>query len=334
MTLDIQRSDLISGLVEGGALRSPGWRRAFERVRREVFVPRFWSETNEGWELVDGSWPEWAEMVYSDRLLVLRLDGDEPCSSSSMPSVMATMLEALAVHDDDTVLEIGTGSGYNAALLCDRLGSNRITTIDCDIELVEAARRRLSGHGYEPTVAAGDGFFGYAPNAPYDRIIATCRVRQVPRAWITQTRAGGLILAMLPYAMAQLTVGQDGSAEGRFHPFPFGFMDMQGHRPRQLSRSELLSLVDEAGETRPYGHPALVREEEGREAYPCLTRLVIFGHRADVQVDGSRYLVVDLWDSSWSLYDYEKETVTEGGPRRLWDIEVGLYDAWCSWGRP
>jgi hypothetical protein len=119
-----------------------------------------------------------------------------------------------------------------------------------------------------------------------------------------------------------------------FHHFPFGFMDMQGHRPRQLSRSQLLALVDEAGETRPYGHPALVREEEGREAYPCLTRLVIFGHRADVQVDGSRYLVVDLWDSSWSLYDYEKETVTEGGPRRLWDIEVGLYDAWCSWGRP
>jgi protein-L-isoaspartate O-methyltransferase len=332
--LDILRSDLISGLVEGGALRSPGWRRAFERVRREVFVPRFWSETNEGWGLVDGSWPEWAEMVYSDRLLVLRLDGDEPCSSSSMPSVMATMLEALAVRDDDTVLEIGTGSGYNAALLCERLGSNRITTIDCDIELVEAARRRLSGHGYEPTVAAGDGFFGYAPHAPYDRIIATCRVRQVPRAWITQTRAGGLILAMLPYAMAQLTVGQDGSAEGRFHPFPFGFMDMRGHRPRQLSRSELLALVDEAGETRPYGHPALVREEKGREAYPFLTRLVIFGHRADVQVDGSRYLVVDLWDSSWSLYDYEKETVTEGGPRRLWDIEVGLYDAWCSWGRP
>jgi protein-L-isoaspartate O-methyltransferase len=159
--------------------------------------------TEEGWELVDGSWAEWLEMVYSDRLLVLRLDGDEPCSSSSMPSVMVTMLEALAVRDDDTVLEIGTGSsGYNAALLCGRLDWNRITTIDCDIELVEAARRRLSEHGYEPTVVAGDGFFGYAQNAPYDRVIATSRVRQVPRAWITQSRAGGVILAMLPYAMA------------------------------------------------------------------------------------------------------------------------------------
>ena len=159
MTLDTLRSDLVSGLVEGGALRSPEWRRAFERVRREVFVPRFWSETNEGWELVDESWPEWAEMLYSDRLLVLRLDRDQPRSSSSMPSVMAAMLEALTVRDGDSVLEIGTGSGYNAALLCERLGSNRITTIDCDGELVEAARRRLSEHGYQPTVAAGDGFF-------------------------------------------------------------------------------------------------------------------------------------------------------------------------------
>jgi protein-L-isoaspartate O-methyltransferase len=334
VTLDRLRSDLISGLVEGGALRSPGWRRAFERVRREVFVPRFWSETNEGWELVDDSWPEWREMVYSDRLLVLSRDGDDPCSSSSMPSVMATMLEALAVRDDSTVLEIGTGSGYNAALLCERLGSDHVTTIDCDVELVEEARRRLSEHGYEPTVVAGDGYLGYPPNALYDRVIATCRARQVPRAWIRQTRAGGLVLAMLPYTMAQLTVRADGSAEGRFHPVGFGFMPMEGHWPQQPSGSDLLALIDRGGEARPYGQPALVTEEKEREGYSFLTRLVVFGHRVDVEVDASRHLVVDLWDYSWSLYDYAEETVTEGGPRRLWDVEVALYDAWCSRGRP
>jgi protein-L-isoaspartate O-methyltransferase len=83
------------------------------------------------------------------------------------------------------------------------------------------ARGRLSEHGYEPTVVAGDGFLGYAPNAPYDRVIATCAARQVPRAWIARTRSAGRILAMLPNGMAQLTVDADGSAEGRFHPFPF-----------------------------------------------------------------------------------------------------------------
>lgn len=92
-------------------------------------------------------------------------DECERPSSSSMPSVMARMLEALAVRDGDRVLEIGTGSGYNAALLCERLGSENVTTIDCNAELVGAARQRLAEHGYEPTVVAGDGFFGYAPNA-------------------------------------------------------------------------------------------------------------------------------------------------------------------------
>ena len=53
-----------------------------------------------------------------------------------------------------------------------------------------------------------------------------------------------------------------------------------------------------------------------------------------VEVDASRHLIVDLWDSSWTLYDDEREMVTQGGPRRLWDTEVALYDAWCAWGRP
>jgi protein-L-isoaspartate O-methyltransferase len=336
------RAQLVSALADDGRLPSPVWRRAFERVRRELFVPRFWRETDRGWELVDGDRPDhhedWLEAMYRDEVLFLRPDDDEEPlrrSSSSMPSVMATMLEALAVRDGDAVLEIGTGSGYNAALLCERLGSNRVTTVDCDVELVEAARQRLSEHGYEPTVAAADGFLGHAPTAPYDRVIATCAVRQVPRAWIAQTRPGGRILAMLPHGMAQLTVDADGSAEGRFHPFPFDFMRMQGHWRPQPPDAELLALVDQgAGETTPYGQPALVNERNGQVAYYSLTQLVVFGYRADVEVAASRYLVVDLWDSSWALYDYERETVTQGGPRRLWDTQVALHDAWCSWGRP
>ena len=90
------------------------------------------------------------------------------------------MLEALEVTDGCRVLEIGTGSGYNAALLCERLGSEHVTSVHIDPDLVALARERLAANGYTPTLAA-DGADGYPRSALYDRIIATCSVPAIPR---------------------------------------------------------------------------------------------------------------------------------------------------------
>jgi hypothetical protein len=87
--------------------------------------------------------------------------------------------------------------------------------------------------------------------------------------------------------------------------FLFAFMRMQGHWRQPPPAADLLALVEQGGgETRPYGHRPLVEEEAGRAAYSFLTdltELVVFGFEAGVNVDASRYLVVDLWDSSWAL---------------------------------
>jgi protein-L-isoaspartate O-methyltransferase len=196
-------------------------------------VPRFYRYTGEGRLVFDSADPEryddWLHEVYRDVVLNVLWDEQHPLvnSTSSMPSKMAQMLEALDGDAGHRVLEIGTGTGYNAALLCERLGSDRVTTVDIDAGLVEAARERLATAGYSPTVAAADGFHGHPGNAPYDRVIATCQTRDVPAAWIDQCRPGGLVLAMLPCAMARLRVTADGSAEGRFHPASFGFMSMR-----------------------------------------------------------------------------------------------------------
>ncbi|QYN32955.1 methyltransferase domain-containing protein [Pseudonocardia sp. DSM 110487] len=88
------------------------------------------------------------------------------------------MLDAAPGH---TVLEIGTG--YNAALLCHRLGSEAVTSIDIDPELVDAARETLMSVGFTPTLVAGDGADGVPERAPFDRILATCAVPAVPGAW-------------------------------------------------------------------------------------------------------------------------------------------------------
>ena len=74
-----------------------------------------------------------------------------------MPGIMAVMLEALQVSDGHRVLEIGTGTGYNAALLCHRLGAGRVSTVDIDESLSETARESLASCGYHPTCVAADG---------------------------------------------------------------------------------------------------------------------------------------------------------------------------------
>jgi SAM-dependent methyltransferase len=107
---------------------------------------------------------------------------------------MVSVLEALDVTGDSRVLEIGTGTGYTTALLCERLGSDHVTSVDIDPELIELARTRLATHGYHPTLAAVDGAGGYPPGTPYDRIIATCGVPTIPPAWLQQAAPAAVIV--------------------------------------------------------------------------------------------------------------------------------------------
>jgi protein-L-isoaspartate(D-aspartate) O-methyltransferase len=170
----------------------PQWATAFAEVPRHVFVPRFYPDLDTP-EAVDGTDPcryeEWLDGVYSDESLVTQYrltpgttDLWQSTSSSTRPSLMARMLTLLDVHDGHRVLEIGTGTGYNAALLCRRVGSSNVASLDIDAELVDAARRRLVSLDFHPVLTARDGATGWAEHAPYDRIIATCAVRTIPTA--------------------------------------------------------------------------------------------------------------------------------------------------------
>jgi len=229
-------------ISERGALRSRQWRRVFTTVRRHVFLPRYLYDEEPGsiparWRVVEGTNPddhhEWFTSVYSDTTLIVDLKGQSippergggshpiVTSSSTMPSLMMRMLEDLDIHDGHRVLEIGTGTGYNAALLSERLGDTHVTSVDIDPELVAIAGRRLAAHGYRPHLVAADGVAGVSDHAPYDRIIATCSVDRIPYAWITQTRPGGRIMVnlrgpLMRSALALLTVHSNGTASGPF----------------------------------------------------------------------------------------------------------------------
>lgn len=213
----------------------PVWRDAFTAVPRHLFVPYYYVPGSGGHER---RWcgaadprdrARWLAGVYQDTPLATRLRDGDLVSSSSQPSLMAAMLTELRVRDGDRVLEIGAGTGYNAALLAHRLGDDGlVTTVDLDPEITESARQHLAAAGYGPVVVTGDGARGVPERAPFDRIIATCALESVPHAWLGQCAPGARVLAPVATGLLALTVGDATHAEGRFLHTPAYFVPLRG----------------------------------------------------------------------------------------------------------
>ncbi|WP_329547540.1 methyltransferase domain-containing protein [Streptomyces sp. NBC_01356] len=229
------RAALVREIDRSGAWDAdPVWREAFEAVPRHLFVPYYYVGAVGGFERVWSEDPDprarerWLRGAYADAPLATRVRDGELLSSSSQPSLMAKMLTELEVEDGDAVLEIGAGTGYNAALLAHRLGDAYVTTVDLDPEITESARRHLAIAGYRPTVVTGDGARGVPERAPFDRIIATCTLTSVPRAWLPQCSPGARILAPLATGLITLRVRDGEYAEGRFLHTPAYFVPLRG----------------------------------------------------------------------------------------------------------
>jgi protein-L-isoaspartate(D-aspartate) O-methyltransferase len=178
------RQALVETLRRDGHLHSPRVATALLAVPRETFVPNVSLDE-----------------VYrpSDAIVVKRLDGMS-VSSASAPEVVALMLEQLDPQPGSRVLEIGAGTGYNAALLAHMVGPNgRVVTLDIDLDLVLAARAHLRRAGYpQVEVVHSDGALGYPDAAPYDRIILTVASSDIAQAWRDQlAREGGRIVMPL-----------------------------------------------------------------------------------------------------------------------------------------
>lgn len=238
---------------------------------RHLFTPRFFLHAdNGGYRAVDSTDPEWLASVYSDRTLVTQLNADDsawyriraagptpgrPSSSSTQPRLMAWMLQALDVVPGMRVLEVGTGTGYNAALLTELLGQDCVVSIDVDEVLIARARRALDIVGYQPTLEVADGAQGFPPAAPYDRVIATCSFPEVPTPWAAQTKSGDKILTHLytefdAGGLILLTVHSDGSASGRFLPEYGAFMPLRGYpTPDTLAMLQRAVRADDDGKS-------------------------------------------------------------------------------------
>ncbi|WAZ21781.1 methyltransferase domain-containing protein [Streptomyces cinnabarinus] len=230
------RADLVREIDRSGAWAGePVWSEVFTAVPRHLFVPYYYVSAVGGYERRWGESPEpgarerWLRGAYADVPLATRMRDGELLSSSSQPSLMAMMLVALGVRAGDRVLEIGAGTGYNAALLARRLGDDAlVTTVDLEPEITESATRHLAAAGYHPAVLTGDGARGAPERGPYDRIIATCTLRSIPPAWLAQCRSGARILTPMATGLVALTVQDAEHAEGRFLTTPAYFVPLRG----------------------------------------------------------------------------------------------------------
>jgi protein-L-isoaspartate(D-aspartate) O-methyltransferase len=350
-TAEALRLAMVAGLLERGEL-SPAWRPALEQVPRHAFIPdRVWvhEEQTHGPDLMpldrDQDPQRWLDMSYANDPVFTQVDdghpdehgrGREVTSSASMPAVVAQMLDALRAEPGMHVLEIGTGTGYNAALVAHRLGADHVVSVEVDDAVAEQARQRLTAQRLPVRVVTRDGTLGWAQAAPYDRVLATVAARQIPYAWIGQTRPGGLVLLpwgteWYPSALLRLEVGADHIGRGRIVG-PASFMLLREQRVTRWI-ADILGTGQVVYSTTDL-HPWYVASPDQLDAATTVGMRVP-GCRQFFD-DGDLHLI-DSATRSWgkiTLTDSPPYPVEQGGTRKLWDEVLAAYQWWREHDEP
>ncbi|MFI6031879.1 methyltransferase domain-containing protein [Amycolatopsis magusensis] len=339
---------LADQLAAEGVLRSPQWGTAIEEVPRHVFVPSFYTQQPGGqWTETTSDSARWLEQVYRNEPLITALavapNGNQvTVSSSTKPGLMVRMLEALDIEDTHRVLEIGTGTGYNAGLLTHRLGDGQVFSVDISAGLVNAARDRLAARGLTPCLVTAHGGGGLPRHAPFDRIIATCSVPAIPWTWADQVHAGGRVLVDLKRSvhagtLVLLTRRKD-RLEGRFLPRWAGFMAIRDT------------------DTAPPHDPFTVTPAEGTKSWTTLPPLpwdalvpwflaqaqlpspIRFGYRGATQHGRPVWAVFTSNEGSWCAVqmdsDHDRREVRQSGQVRIWDAFETAHSRWQHLGEP
>ncbi|MGC0421586.1 methyltransferase [Embleya sp. AB8] len=354
------REELARELENDGALRTTPWRDAVLGVARHVLLPAFYVDEPDANGITeytaisqDTASGEWLRFAYQNRTWVTQLDHGtaaepganaikgSPTSSSTLPATVVRMLEDLDVEDDSNILELGTGTGYSTALLCARLGDQRVTSVEYDADLSAADRRRLAALGYHPTLVVGDGALGHPERAPYQRIIATYSPDSVSADWLAQADDNAVILLALggtlgAYGYVKLRATAKDRAIGRFTDSDVSFMSS-----REAARPEVGPLMRAA---------IGAREKAVRVATdvdPAAFDDPGFLWSAQLALPGTirlRYVEQDVlgrWflhrDGSWAVLEEAGDgsrTIREGGPRNLGTSLEATLSEWRSNGRP
>lgn len=280
--LDTLRANLAAQVRERDGARDDPVTEALRTVPRHLFLP--------------GLPPE---SVYVDEAIVTKRDDDgQPISSSSQPAIMALMLDQLGLAPGMRVLEIGAGTGYNAALMAHLVGADgHVVSVDIDQDVVDQARVHLAQAGYRVQVECVDGAGGFAARAPYDRVIATVGVWDLAPAWLDQLGDGGRIVVPLDLNGVHYSVAFE-RADGHWRSLSVivcGFMPMRGELAGPQRRQRLAETVT-------------LTVPDGRDVDVDAVRAALAGPVSEVPTGA-------LVGSTWMFDGLSLWLATTGGPR-------------------
>lgn len=329
------------------------WRPSVATIPRHVFLPHWWDATDTGWTAVRGAddHDRWMRTAYGDDSIVTEVAGHHadhaepgdhaaglPTSSSTLPSLVLRMYAHGHLYEGADILDVGTGSGYGAALLTHRFGAQHVTTVDVDPYLTKAATERLATIDLHPRVETVDATG--ALSGTYDRIVAMVSMRPVPASWLSALRPGGRLVMVISGTSLILTANK--------LPEPDGPIVAEGH----IEWDRAMFMITRHGEG---DYPPRTTHADGREGehvttgrYPIVNIAEAWDLRDMVTIttpgvtlaththdDGRLTVTITGDDGSWARAEAppgQTPTVHQSGPQRLWDTVDDIRERWLTTG--
>ncbi|MFD4258699.1 protein-L-isoaspartate O-methyltransferase [Streptomyces sp. NPDC058534] len=355
------RAAMVARLEESGELGPGPVREALLALPREALIPQAYvrrsapDETPPHWDLLDFCRPddreELLERLHSGDSVAIQHGGEPilgrvpgPRRGGAMTAMSSTMrltadlLQQLDLRPGQRVLDVGTGAGVTAAVVCFVCGDAGVVTLDIDPHVTAAARERLSALGYRPTRVTGDGTTGWATTEPYDRIFVSFAVRHVPQALVEQLALGGHALMTLGTSspswpsLAMIERRQDGSLEAQLRAVEFGHRAGAGFDRLFLSAAfrEEITTADGWTQRSMLAPPP----DTARGMWLALDHL----HPGLVRNFGADDLTIGApecrsWMRVQAVSDRRWE-VTTSGPRDIWAEIQDVAGRWRAAGTP
>lgn len=323
------------------------WRDAVANTPRHLLVPAWWAWRGDRWEIRHGPDDEaaWLDAAYRDRTLVTKVGrshadhartGDEPVgrptSSSTHPGLVLQMYRHARIGDRDTVIDVGTGSGYGTALLCRLLGEDRVISVDVDDYVTTAAARRLADIGHRPRVVPIDATGDLPWTA--DRIVAMVAVRPIPPSWLRALNPGGRLVTTVSNTSLIVSAVKtaDGGAVGQVERDWAMFMKTRTGTDYPPGLADLMETARTAdGEVSTGRFPVIDIEENAWELRSMLEVMAPGIEHGYHETGETRIALMVHADGSWARAEQtgrEHPVVHQGGPRRLWDVLDAARDHW------